>query len=335
MGRKVLSYRNSMEIRVSELRDSRNREDYLAFYSKIFSGNLKLKKFPYYITYCPFHKDKKTPNLYINIINGRYHCFACTAKGSYSDFILSNALKNNFLQIPKLTDKNRIEQLDKYSNKKELSELDLAVENNKAEDAHKLLLRHTMALKRLWENKGINLSTINKYKIGFINGTYAIPIYDRVGKIACLKQHKLRSTKGCTNQIYPWEAVLHNPSPYVSLVEGEFDTHICRQNGINSCTQIFGVGGWEEYFNRYFYRKTAYILYDNDLAGEKGMEKVWENLKNTRVDIKFPKWPDFMKEKEDHVDYFVKYKQTAKNYWNLLKNAGNSFKPYKTTISTR
>lgn len=31
--------------------------------------------------FCPFHSDKKTPNLYINDLKKVYHCFACSAKG--------------------------------------------------------------------------------------------------------------------------------------------------------------------------------------------------------------------------------------------------------------
>ena len=35
------------------------------------------------------------------------------------------------------------------------------------------------------------------------------------------------------------------------------------------------------------------------------------------------KWPDFMKEKEDHVDFFVKYGRTAEDYKKLLTQSIN------------
>ena len=37
------------------------------------------------VHFCPFHDDKKTPNLYI-YPNGRYHCFACKENGDVIDF---------------------------------------------------------------------------------------------------------------------------------------------------------------------------------------------------------------------------------------------------------
>lgn len=37
-----------------------------------------------FIYFCPFHDDKRKPNLYVNYRKGVYHCFACGASGSTS-----------------------------------------------------------------------------------------------------------------------------------------------------------------------------------------------------------------------------------------------------------
>lgn len=325
MGRRVLSY--SMHIGIKKFDGFESKHDYLEFYKRIFGENLKQKKYPYYQTFCPFHKDNKTPNFYINIISGRYHCFACSAKGSYSDFILYSAIKGKFINIPEIKDRSELKKIKNYEKKKSASEIDLLIEKNKADAGYNLLLRNTQAMQKLWKEKGINKKSIDKYKIGFMEGTYTIPIYDRIGKMACLKFHKRSSTKGSSNQIYPWKAVLHNSDPYVVLVEGEFDTILLRQMGINACTQIFGVGGWEDYFTKYFKNKTVYILYDKDRAGEKGTAEIYKKMLYNYSDIRFPVWPEHMLEKEDHIDYFIKYNKSVSDYWAMLKKAPSKFTP--------
>lgn len=58
-----------------------------------------------WIAFCPFHEDKKTPNLHINDIKRVYYCFACGAKGH--------------LYEPGFVDKKRpIEEIYAYEDRK-------------------------------------------------------------------------------------------------------------------------------------------------------------------------------------------------------------------------
>ena len=114
---------------------------------------------------------------------------------------------------------------------------------------------------------------------------------------------------------------MYNSCPYVVLVEGEPDVMITSQMGINCVTQTEGASSWDSTFNRYFRGKIVYILYDNDIAGIKGAEKAAYELWKSKVSVYMAKWPDFMKEKEDHTDYFVKYRQSTDDYWKILKNS--------------
>jgi len=154
-----------------------------------------------------------------------------------------------------------------------------------------------------------------------MKGTVTIPIPDIMGNISSLKFHKKFQTEGCVNQLFPWNAVVRNRDPYVILVEGEFDMFITRQNGFNTVTQTEGANSWNKKFTPYFRNKIVYIAYDNDVAGRKGALAVGNELWMHGISAMLIKWPSFMQEKEDHGDFFIKYKQTADDYRKLMSSA--------------
>ena len=152
-----------------------------------------------------------------------------------------------------------------------------------------------------------------------MRGTLTFPITNIKGEFETLKFHKKYQTEGIANQLYPWMAVFHNPCPYVVIVEGEMDMYITRQMGFNSVTQILGANAWHRSFSEYFRKKTVYLAYDNDApGGEAAMSIATQHLWPLGIPTYIIQWPSFMQEKEDHIEFFVKYKKTAQDYKILL-----------------
>jgi len=311
----------------------RYRHDYFSFYNNIFNGRLKPKKYPNYIAFCPFHKDTKTPNLLINIISGRFKCYACGAFGDAWDFIIvKNSDGSRSFNFPQeLTDPKSIRKMVHHEAKQGLSDLDMMVEEKRAIMAHEYLFEQPLALQHLHRDRGLTDTTIRKYKIGFMRGSTTFPIYDIMGHFASLKFHKQSITEGSANQLFPWESVWKTKSPYVILSEGEFDTLILLQNGFNAVTQTWGANSWDSSFTRFLRNKIVYIAYDNDSAGRKGAEAIGNKLWAEGISVQFIQWPMYMGTGEDHIDFFVKHKKTAKDYDRLLKTSKSilSFKDPK------
>lgn len=296
--------------------------NYLAFYASIFK-QLTPRKFPFYKTFCPFHKDLKTPNLHINIALGTYICFACGAEGTEYDFVIKKVENNYKFYVPDyVRDPEEIKRIaSEKQEKKEMSDLDRAVEVRRSEIAHEFLFQQPMALKHLQNDRGFTLETIKEWTLGFMKGVITFPIYDKQGNLSAFKFHKKMQCGDGINQLYPWKAVIYNNTPYNLLVEGEPDMWILRQNGFNAVTQIDGANAWDDSFTPYFKKKPVFIAYDNDTAGkEAAFERALDFWRNG-IHSYIIQWPSFMGYKEDHIDFFVRHQKTAQDYKELLSKA--------------
>jgi DNA primase len=294
------------------------RQDYREFFERVLQQNLKEKKFPFYVTFCPFHDDKKTPNFSINIISGNCRCFACGKIAGPLDFIL----RDDVVNLPNiLTDQ---EVLSKYAefDREPPDQLTLAIEEHRAVQSHNLLLQQPLMLQKLLKDRSWTIETIKRFKIGFFNGVLTFPIYDIRGSISSLKFHKKFQTGGCANQLYPWSSVLNNTSDII-ITEGEPDTITAIQNGITAVTQTCGAHGWNEDFTPFFRKKKIYIAYDKDDAGNDGARSLMETFQKERLNSHMIEWPVFMQHKEDLTKFFAKYHKTVADF-NILKESAKS-----------
>jgi len=328
----VITKENSVRIGFNNIETTqhpdgwRPKYNYLEFYNRVLPNQLVESKYPWYVALCPFHVDKTTPNLRVNILSGGYKCMACGSTGNASNFIIRTLPSGKIeVDLPNtITNAEHIEQIEEYENsqehKKETAELTLLVDARRAQTAHDWLFQQPYALQLLQRDRGLTEESIRKWRLGFIQGTVTIPIPDITGKLANLKFHKKWSTEYAKNQLFPWEAVI-KPNPVVVIVEGEFDMMICRQNGINAVTQTFGANTWSDEFSKFFRSKTTYLAYDNDGPGLNAAIEVGRAIWKEHGSAFIIKWPPFMQPKEDNVDFFVKYKQTAADYGRLLSQA--------------
>jgi DNA primase len=301
----------------TEEQDYFPRQDYREFFERVLQQNLKEKKFPFFVTFCPFHEDRKTPNFSINIISGNAVCFACGARKNPLDFILKDGVVNT----PNLlTDKTVLAKYAEFE-KVPPDQLTLAIEEHRAEQAHQMLLNLPLMIKKLLKDRTWTLETIKRFKIGYFNGALTFPIYDKQGGISSLKFHKKFQTDGCSNQLYPWSAVINNKSPYVIITEGEPDTITAIQHGFNAVTQTCGAHGWDPEFTRLFRKKKVYIGYDPDVAGISGAKTLANVLWTDRMNSYIIKWPEWMSEDEDLTDFFARYNKTPQDFQLLMENA--------------
>lgn len=300
--------------------------DYKTFYTGVLGRPLIEKKYPYYITHCPFHKDHKNPNLRINVISGNYRCYACGARGGAFMFITSSKPDSSLVvNLPKaIYSEEELQLIQQYetdrTERKETDALTLALEDKRATHTHELLLRQPIALKNMMTSRGLTMQSVKQWKLGYFRGTYTIPILDINGNISSLKFHKKFQTEFARNQLMPWSAVTE-PHKDIILVEGEWDMMLLQQLGFNAVTQTNGANSWDTTFSPYFRRKKVTIAYDNDAPGRAGALIIGKILQEEHSDVCFLQWPSWMQNKEDHVDFFVKHRRTAKEYQQLLSQA--------------
>ncbi len=194
------------------------------------------------------------------------------------------------------------------------------------------------ALVYMREKRGWSDETIDKYRIGF-NGSYwagrgkptqqriVYPVFDACGNLVNIRQylplcpedeHKVVSWSekidgqkrgyGKT-RLYPISSLTED-SEYIILCEGESDALCGISHGLTCITQTAGAGTWKNEFNLKFAGKQVIVAYDNDKAGRAGIEKL-RNLASVTKSLEYIIWPEWMQDKEDLTDWFVKYGKTA------------------------
>ena len=103
----------------------------------------------------------------------------------------------------------------------------------------------------------------------------------------------------------------------VYLIEGEPDCLCGESRGLCCITSTFGADNWKDEWNALFKGLHVRIAYDNDAAGRKGMARVCEHLPAFAEKVECITWPEWMGEKEDLTDWFVKYEKTKKDFEEL------------------
>ena len=64
---------------------------------EFFNFEMRPQKHDEVIIFCPFHDDRKNPNLNVNVEKNVYFCFSCGAKGDVTDFV-SKTMNLGFFQ---------------------------------------------------------------------------------------------------------------------------------------------------------------------------------------------------------------------------------------------
>jgi len=188
-------------------------------------------------------------------------------------------------------------------------------------------------LNLLCKNRGLKADTFRGASLGYlpVDSIYTIPTFDIDGHIVGMHVFDpgagIRALKGFDLHIYNlqnYDAAIDT----VWLCEGQWDT-LALIEIMGTDKNILGVPGAETFktpWVDYCRKKRVNILYDNDKAGQQGVEKVIENIQNDATEIYTIKWNDDAPEGYDIRDL---YKDNGKDTLQIILNSLHCVKSNK------
>jgi hypothetical protein len=158
-----------------------------------------------------------------------------------------------------------------------------------------------------WYNRGLSDSTIDRYRLGFYDGWYLIPIYDSgiFSNFQCRRDSPEKKIR-LWYKDQDFRPVLYNSDilkfvKVAYITEGMVDCILMNQMGFPTVCTTSGAMSWNSSWIRYFSNVSLiYYLADNDKAGISAASSVAKGLGMGRV--KILRFKD-QKEKYDVVDF--------------------------------
>jgi archaellum biogenesis ATPase FlaH/5S rRNA maturation endonuclease (ribonuclease M5) len=228
-------------------------------------------------THCNFdnHKDDK-PSLFVNLINGTYHCKGCGVKGSLFDFYMK---------------KHGVDYRTAFNA--------LAKEAGLTTEPQKKIVK----VYDYVDESGNLLSQTVRYKPKDFSQRRPDP--NNKGKW-------LWNLEGIQLAPYNLPEVLKAKS--IVIAEGEEDCDNLKALGFTATCNPMGAGKWEirdkitgeilRPYNNYFKGKRIVIIPDNDKPGRDHAQDIAKNLKSIAESLKVVELPN-LKEKEDVSDWIA------------------------------
>ena len=287
---------------------------------------------------CPFHTDNDE-SFSVNLITGQHHCFGCGQSGNVISF---HAKKHG------LSEKEAFQDLCKTYNvpssgarTKSDDEKIIPIETL---DLFKVI--PDAVLQYLQERRGWSLEIIGQYRIGynakkifkpgFVDAQrITIPVLDDLGRLVNLRSYKPKVAEGESKlmsystgsrkkgtwvgygqaRLSPLHVIreAEEQDEIIYIVEGEPDCLCGLSHDLKSITQTAGAETWNDEWNPKFKGVHVRIAYDNDEAGVKGILRIIQHLPAFCKKVECRVWPDFMGEKEDLTDWFMKHKKTKED----------------------
>lgn len=265
--------------------------------------------------------DDSSPSLSINPNTGAFNCFGCGFKGTSVIGYATDALYDGkFAQCLSALYSKYIRQ---------------TVNEEDIEAAHQKLIRKQVIVQKIAATRGWTEDTLRALRIGWDSEEKrtVLPIYNLQGFCVDMRLHdtlyraalvngKRVPAKGNRNSRtgdwYPLSATI-NPllAGEIWLLEGEPDTIIATQDGINCITVTGGAGAWKALDHerlKVFNGKDVIVCLDNDKAGQEAARALAERL--TAVGVHSLK-NVVVPSGKDVSDFFLKYGgsgQTLKQY---------------------
>lgn len=211
---------------------------------------------------CPFEHDKgydTRPSAHINLDKGVFHCKTCLAEGRSGGMSEVGFISEMY----GITYEKAIAYLGKFSDFEELPDV-----WETTTDA----LMNTEYADYLRNERGLNDDTIRKYQLGYTGDgiRYPVLVYGQLCDVRTYQPDgspKMRSRKGASPLLFPFDHWLADDRGYTLLCAGENDTLLARQYGFNALCVTGGEGTFPDIFAHLFKNRTVYICYDMDAAG--------------------------------------------------------------------
>jgi DNA primase len=164
------------------------------------------------------------------------------------------------------------------------------------------------SIRDYWYERTLTDNTIDRYRLGFFNGWFTIPLYsnNQFINFQCRRDKPEKRIKLWYKDTH-FTPVLFNEDVLkftntVFVPEGLVDCILLSQHGIPSVTKASGASYFNpEWVSKFKNIKEIYYIADNDIAGIKGAKKTAQVLGLDKV--KIFRFKD-KKEKYDTGDYF-------------------------------
>lgn len=273
--------------------------------------------------YCPLHEDpetSKTPSASFNFRLGKFMCFSRCGGFSYGN--LWRAVQSGDKPVPKKPTDELAARRSRRQKAEGVKHVALPTEQQIGEWGDRLLSNPT-EMKQLLVQRGLQRSTIAKFKLGWDGERIIVPVRDPLGTLVNVRRYKMNAK---ANKMVNWpgygDATLWGldalKMPRVVLCEGEMDAILGRQYRFPTLTSTAGAGTWLPEWNVLFVGKQVYLCYDVDEQGEQGARKVANQLRNVADKVFIMKLPLTVKG-SDLTDYFVHQGYGRQNFIDLMK----------------
>lgn len=227
------------------------------------------------VHFCPFHDDKKTPNLHV-YPDGRYNCFACQENGGFIDFFQKITGVSELPEALKMMAEKYAPSLLSGSDKNKSFSGEI-IETYPYQDEEGKILSEVVR----YEPKGFRQRCSDGQGGWKWNLTGVRRVLYRLPEL--LASH---------DEIY--------------ICEGEKDVDRLRKNGLTATTCPMGAGKWKEEYNEFFKDREVIMLPDNDEPGRDHMDNIAKTLFGIAKTIKVVALTD-LPEHGDIFDYLKVY----------------------------
>lgn len=268
---------------------------------------------------CPFPHQRsdgteyleQNPSAHVQLDRGVFHCKVCRSLGRFHDGGLSEV--DFYAKVMGVSYMDALLMLDLFSRSKKTN-WEQNVSNLLASDHWMNIIQTQLCL---------TPESVKMLQLGFCGDGIQFPVFVN-GELLDIRTYdpnatpKIVGQKGSRPLIFPFDLWVNDDRPTL-LCEGEKDAAIARQMGFNAITVTGGAGTFPKILRSYFRNRTVYIAYDCDDAGRSGAKTVAYHLHGI---TKATFIVDIQKgEKEDIHDFFIKYKHTADDLFQILENA--------------
>ncbi len=239
-------------------------------YLNLKNWDYKFKNNEYCLGQCPLN-GCGPGHFYINQSKELFYCQKCGERGH----ILS--LKKRLGDLPSVS------HISEYSKSKTPAKtIDLSI----VEKYHKELLENPAAMSYLTDQRGFAQGTIEKFKLGFNNGSITIP-YFRDKLCFNIKSRPINPNgdlkyfreEGCPSILFNLENAKKFEGSII-ITEGELDAIAFDQMGFPNVISVpNGAEAFsDEWIDDLESLNQIYLCYDMDEAGQRGSEKVADKL---------------------------------------------------------
>ena len=265
------------------------------------------------------------PSMFINLIDGRYNDFGSDFGGDAYNFYMQ------MHNVTFATAKKAVDEIvgDPTTDQPYNIVVATPIPDEKVDQLHQNLMRNPAYRQYLVEQRGLDLDTIKRRKIGHDGERFTIPVYNKFNVCVNLRRYLpgasggdkvMNYAKGYGQaRLYPLDAL---ESQTVIIHEGEWDALLQESKGFKAITNTAGAGTWLSQWNDLFKGKNVFICYDNDEPGRKGAEKVATNLHGVAKKVSIVTLPlSGTPDDKDITDYYLKHGKDSDDFMQVLSTA--------------